>query len=102
MIIMLNVKNSNSMSIKNTNRFTDPDLLRELKKLRSNDIDAFSRLVMKCLEEAPEQAIADDHPAKEKLSALQSLRDYFEGIEEYENCAHIRMIQDEIDKINEQ
>ena len=78
------------------NRFTDPDLIKQLKSLMKKDIDAFSRLIMRCLEEAPDEAILDSAPPEKKLKALGKLKDYFESIEDYENCATIKNIMDEI------
>ena len=79
-----------------TNKFRDPNLIEKLKELRSTDIDSFSRLILKCIIESPRFAIEDEAPSKVKLRALDSLRSYFESIEEYENCAKIKGIHDQI------
>ena len=97
------MNDANTMNtMPNTNKFTDPEIIAKLKELRDTDIDAFSRLIMKCLEEAPDEAVLDTAPAHKKISALNSLKTYFESLEEYENCAYIKMIEDRINKINGQ
>ena len=68
----------------------DPNLLAKLEELKNRDIDAFSNLIFKALLANEEAAIRDNAPTEKKLKALNSLMQYFESIEKFEECAFLR------------
>lgn len=85
------------------NPLYDEELLRAMVELKKKDPNAFMNLVLNSLKKYPELAVEDQHPAENKLRALQSMLLHFEGNESYEDCAFIlelkKQIEHEADKI---
>lgn len=73
------------------------ELLRELKRLKDLDPEGFCNLIMKSLSFNPDAAVDDPAPKEIKINALNRLKEYFESIEDYENCALLKNL---IDRIN--
>jgi hypothetical protein len=73
------------------------ELLRELKRLRDLDPEGFCNLIMKSLSFNPDAAVDDPAPKEIKINSLNRLKEYFESIEDYENCALLKNL---IDRIN--
>ena len=85
------------------NPLYDPNLLKVMLELREKDPDAFMDLVLNSLKKYPDLAIEDEAPTGNKLRALQLMLEHYENSENYEDCAFIRdlrqQIKDEEDKI---
>jgi len=64
--------------------------------MRAKDPDAFMNMVLSALKTNPEYAVADAAPVEAKLKALESLIQYYEGIENYEDCAFIVELKEKI------
>lgn len=68
----------------------NPDVARKLQMLKKEDINAFSDIILQCLEVTPETVLTDSTPTKDKIRALATLLLNFEGREEFEKCIFIR------------
>jgi hypothetical protein len=79
-----------------SNPLHDPELLKALLKLREQSPDQFMDLVLHSLKKYPELAVEDLAPADHKLRALQSMLEYYEASEKYEDCAFLKEIKDQI------
>jgi len=72
------------------------EFLMALLKLRENDPDAFMQLILESLKRHPELAISDEHSVERKIQALEKMIRHFEEKEEYEECAFIKKLSDQI------
>lgn len=85
------------------NPLYDKELLQAMLLLKEKDPDGFMQFVLSCLKKHPDLAIEDRAPAENKLRALKTMLEHFEQSEDYEDCAFIRdltqQIKDEEDKI---
>lgn len=72
------------------------DLINRIELLKKTDLEAYYQLVYESITNFPEDAVKDDSPKSNKVSALNKLIDYFEQREEYEKCAKLKVILDQI------
>lgn len=72
------------------------DLIKKIELLKKQDLEAYYQLVYESITNFPEDAVEDDSPKSNKVSALNKLIDYFEQKEEYEKCAKLKNILDQI------
>lgn len=77
------------------------DLINHLESLKKKDIDAFFELVFQSIVNFPEDAILDSSPMENKKQALQRIIKHFEETEDYEKCAQLKSILDQIIKNGE-
>jgi len=78
------------------NPLRDEELIRALNDIKKKDPAAFMKMILAALKKYPELAVDDDAPTAEKIKALESLLKYFEGVEEYEDCAFILNLKQKI------
>lgn len=78
------------------NPLRDEKLLRAMLEMRAEDPDGFMNMVLSALKNNPEYAVADAAPTEAKLRALESLIQYYEGLENYEDCAFIFNLKEKI------
>ena len=78
------------------NPLHDPELLKALLKLREQRPDEFMDLVLHSLKKYPELAVEDLAPSENKLRALQTMLEHYEASENYEDCAFIKELKDQI------
>lgn len=74
----------------------DPNLVKELIKMRDEDPDAFMRTVLKALKHHEETALLDTAETGAKLKALDRLIDHFSELEEYEECLFLTNLKRKI------
>jgi hypothetical protein len=74
------------------------ELIQRLQELKDSNIEEFTNLILAAFRVAPDHVVEDPHPSEHKLRALNSMLEYLETTERYEDCAFVKTI---IDKINE-
>ena len=74
------------------------DLIRKIEELKKKDLDSYYNLVFESIINFPDDAVEDDSPKENKVSALNKLINYFEQKEEYERCHKLKKL---LDRINE-
>lgn len=72
------------------------EFLIELIRLKEQDPDAFMQLILEALKRHPELAIADGAPVSNKVRALEKMLKHLEEKEEYEDCAFVRDLNNQI------
>jgi hypothetical protein len=75
---------------------TREEFLIELIRLKEQDPDAFMQLILASLKRHPELAIADGTPVSNKVRALEKMLKHLEEKEEYEDCAFVRDLNNQI------
>jgi hypothetical protein len=75
---------------------TDREFIEYLTDLKERDYHAFMCLVLESLTTFPDLAAEDDAPIETKLSALSKVLAHFESREDYEICATVRDITEQI------
>ena len=73
-------------------------ILFELMHLKEKDYDAFMDKLYTALSGEFRSMVHDTSPIEEKLKALWSMIHHFEGKEEYEKCAELKKMTDELNK----
>lgn len=74
------------------------DILFELLHLRENDYDGFMSKLYEALSGEFRSMVHDDSPLDEKLQALKTMIEHFEIREEYEKCAELKKMSEELTK----
>ncbi len=77
-------------------------ILMELIVLREHDYDAFMHKLYEALSGEFRGMVHDTSPLDEKVRALSSMIEYFEGLEQYEKCAELHRMTKEITKPEEE
>ena len=72
------------------------DLLLELMALRESNYDLFLNKLYEALTGEFKYRISDDAPVTEKKDALSIMIKYFENKEEYEKCAKLKALEEEL------
>jgi hypothetical protein len=72
------------------------ELLEQLKKMSQEDPEGFCELMMASINHNMEAVLEDGASAKIKVRALTKLMNYFESIEDYENCQVLKNLIDQI------
>jgi len=75
-------------------------ILFELMHLKEKDYDAFMEKLYAALSGEFRGMVHDSSPVEEKLKALWSMIHHFESKEEYEKCAELKKMTEELDKTN--
>lgn len=70
--------------------------LVDLVKLRYTDYDAFMQRLYEALRGDHKDAINDATPAENKKQALETMIQYFSGKEEYEKCAELQVLYNQL------
>ncbi len=76
--------------------FNDPEFAKHLDQIRRENPETFLDLVLQALKAYPEFALEDIAPENKKLSALQRMLEYYERIENYEDCDFILKLKERI------
>ena len=76
------------------------DDVTKMAFLKEHNYDAFIRVLYKSIESFPDRIKADPYLRDAKVSALYKVIEYFkqDDIQEFEKCALIQKIIDELDK----
>jgi len=74
------------------------DLIRKIEELKKKDLDSYYNLVFESIINFSDDAVEDDSPKDNKVSALNKLINYFEQKEDYERCHELKKL---LDRINE-
>jgi hypothetical protein len=72
-------------------------ILLELIKLRDTDYDGFMNKLYEALNGRFRNAINDTAPAGEKRQAIWSMIEHFSAKEEYEKCADLKRLVEELE-----
>jgi hypothetical protein len=72
------------------------EILLELLELRENDYDGFMHKLYDALSGDFRDMVHDDSPLDEKLKALSTMIEYFAEREEYEKCAELKKMSDQL------
>lgn len=72
------------------------EFLIELIKLKERDPDAFMQLILESLKRHPELAVSDEAPVENKMRALEKMLRHLEEKENYEDCAFVRDLNNQI------
>ena len=75
-----------------------PHLLFELLQLRESDYEGFMQKLYEALSGEFRGMVHDTSPIEEKLQALDSIRVHFQEREEYEKCAALKTMLDELNQ----
>jgi hypothetical protein len=76
--------------------FHNQKLIEAMAKLKEESYPDFADMVLGCLKEEPDFAVNDTAPVEDKLSALGTLRKYYESVERFEDCAFIAGLEKRI------
>jgi hypothetical protein len=71
-------------------------MLFELLQLRESDYEGFMQKLYEALSGDFRQMVNDDSPLDEKSQALRTMIEHFEVREEYEKCATLKEMLDEL------
>jgi hypothetical protein len=71
-------------------------MLFELLQLRESDYEGFMQKLYEALSGDFRQMVNDDSPLAEKSQALRTMIEHFEVREEYEKCATLKEMLDEL------
>jgi hypothetical protein len=71
-------------------------MLFELLQLRESDYEGFMQKLYEALSGDFRQMVNDDSPLDEKSQALRTMIEHFEVREEYEKCAILKEMLDEL------
>jgi len=76
------------------------DNIAKMALLKEYDYDAFIRVLYKSIESFPDRIKVDPYLRESKVSALYKVIEYFkqDDIQEFEKCALIQKIIDDLDK----
>jgi hypothetical protein len=72
------------------------DWIRKIDALKKMDLGLFYELVFTSIVNFSEEAIKDGSPKKNKIRALDRLIEHFQDLEEYEKCAALKKVLDQI------
>ena len=75
-------------------------MLFELLQLRESDYEGFMQKLYEALSGDFRQMVNDDSPLDEKSQALKTMIGHFEAREEYEKCATLKIMLDELNQEN--
>ena len=75
-------------------------MLFELLELRENDYDGFMQKLFEALSGDFKDMVNDHSPLDEKSQALKTMIGHFEAREEYEKCATLKIMLDELNQEN--
>jgi hypothetical protein len=77
---------------------TYQQMLFELLELRENDYDGFMQKLFEALSGDFRDMVNDHSPLDEKSQALKTMIGHFEAREEYEKCAALKTMLDELNQ----
>jgi predicted sugar kinase len=77
--------------------YNSKEILSKLEEMKVNDIEGFTNLILKCFQLEPDSVAQDPAPPAHKLKALNSMLEYLETTERYEDCAFIKKLVDQIE-----
>jgi hypothetical protein len=72
------------------------DWIKKIDALKKMDLGRFYELVFTSIVNFSEEAIKDGSPKKNKIRALDRLIEHFQDLEEYEKCAALKKVLDQI------
>lgn len=78
------------------NKLAYHEILVELLALRETDYDGFMQKLYEALNGEFRDMVNDDSPIGEKKKALWTMLEHFEDREEYEKCANLKRMLDEL------
>lgn len=81
----------------NNRGMRDEELVQAMLALRDADPESFFDLVFNAMKINRDAAINDKADKEQKLKALQTVLDFFEGTEAYERCGFIHDMMKEIE-----
>ena len=87
-------QNNDQASQESINRYSQ--ILLDLVHLRSTDYDAFMDKLYEALTGEFRTAIYDGSPVTEKTKAIWTMIDHFKATEQYEKCASLKRLADEL------
>ena len=74
-------------------------ILLDLIYLRNTDYDAFMERLYEALTGDFKDAINDKSPVEEKSQAIWTMINYFQKHEEYEKCAELKKLVDQLETV---
>lgn len=83
---------------KPTSRLSYQQMLFELLELREHDYDSFMQKLFEALSGEFRSMVNDDSPLDEKSQALKTMIEHFAVREEYEKCATLKKMLDELEQ----
>ena len=85
-----------SQTNQNPNKRNYHDILLELIQLRETDYDAFMDRLYEALAGEFRDVVHDKTPVEEKKQAIWTMIEHFSGKEQYEKCADLKRLSEEI------
>lgn len=76
--------------------YNSRDIIAKLQKLKDENIEEFTNLILSCFRLEPRSVIRDPSPVAHKLKALNSMLEYLETEERFEDCAFVKTLIDEL------
>lgn len=76
--------------------YNSDEIIARLEEMKVNDIEGFTNLILQCFRLEPRSVVRDPAPPAHKLKALNSMLEYLETTERYEDCAFVKILIDEI------